>query len=178
MALVKNQPLTGVGNFMRASKGGSPLICSMQFNGHLLMRGFWLYVWRITSEGRCFAYVGRTGDSSSSFASSPFARVAQHLNLKEDAKSNSLVRHLWKNKLDPTKCAFELIAFGPLFPEQESMNMHSEFRDRTAALEAYLANELKTRGLEIMGTHFTRHEPRREDLALVREFLNEKFPKG
>ncbi len=45
---------------------------SMTFDGALLERGFWLYVWRIIEGTRTVLYVGRTGDSSSPNASSPF----------------------------------------------------------------------------------------------------------
>jgi hypothetical protein len=45
-------------------------------DGGVLRRGFWLYVWEViapTREG--FLYVGRTGDSSSANAQSPFNRM-------------------------------------------------------------------------------------------------------
>jgi hypothetical protein len=48
---------------------------AMSFDGALLGRGFWLYVWRITDDSRSALYVGRTGDSSSPHASSPFKRI-------------------------------------------------------------------------------------------------------
>jgi len=51
----------------------------MSFDGHILQRGFWLYVWRIEFEGKQYYYVGRTGDSSSAHVSSPFNRIGQHL---------------------------------------------------------------------------------------------------
>ena len=44
---------------------------AMSFDGALLGRGFWLYVWRITDGSRSVLYVGRTGDSSSPHASYP-----------------------------------------------------------------------------------------------------------
>lgn len=153
----------------------SPRVCSMKFDGHLLSRGFWLYVWRINSEKGEFIYVGRTGDSSSCNASSPFTRVGQHLDSRENAKGNSLTRHLVNEQLDPTLCSFELIAIGQLFPEQTSWGAHCEFRDRTAALEKYLADQLIDRGLHVIGTHHTRHDPHGEDLELINRFLDEHF---
>ena len=37
----------------------------LAFDGALLARGFWLYVWEITpKDGGKVHYVGRTGDSS------------------------------------------------------------------------------------------------------------------
>ena len=68
---------------------------SLAFEGTLLERGFWLYIWdvRRAREER-FLYVGRTGDSSSPNAASPFNRMGLHLNLKHNAKANSLVRQI------------------------------------------------------------------------------------
>ena len=52
----------------------------IRFEGALLQRGFWLYVWEIKPfDGSVFCYVGRTGDSSSHNAQSPFNRMSQHL---------------------------------------------------------------------------------------------------
>ena len=58
------------------------------FDGALLKRGFWLYVCRIAYGRRSVLYVGRTGDSSSPHASSPFTRIGQHLG--ENTRNNSL----------------------------------------------------------------------------------------
>ena len=53
---------------------------TFSFSGSLLQRGFWLYVWQVTTaDGREVLYVGRTGDSSSPHAQSPFNRLSQHL---------------------------------------------------------------------------------------------------
>ena len=52
---------------------------SMKFDGHLLARGFWLYIWEIKGASSHHVYVGRTGDTSSPHAQSPFKRVGQHL---------------------------------------------------------------------------------------------------
>ena len=64
------------------------------FDGALLGRGFWLYVWCITDGDRKVLYVGRTGDSSSPHASSPFKRIGQHLDAGPNAKGNALARQL------------------------------------------------------------------------------------
>lgn len=69
------------------------------FDGQIIQRGFWLYVWRVTSGTTIVFYVGQTGDSSSIFASSPFVRVGRHLDLRPNTKSNSLARHLEIEKL-------------------------------------------------------------------------------
>ena len=153
-------------------------ICRLSFDGHILQRGFWLYVWRITSGRRIVLYVGRTGDSSSDFASSPFVRIGRHLDLRPNAKSNSLARRLAEESLDPTECRFEFIAFGPLFPEQQSTEQHRRFRDRTGALEALLANELRARGYEVIGIHTSRAEPTATDATQLQSFIDDEFPKS
>ena len=62
---------------------------SMTFDGHLLNRGFWLYVWLIKGPQSHHVYVGRTGDSSSPHASSPFKRIGQHLDPGPNAKGSA-----------------------------------------------------------------------------------------
>ncbi len=123
------------------------------FSGAILERGFWLYAWRISNGTRKFFYVGRTGDSSSQFAASPFSRLGQHLDIRANAKANTLLKHVRAQDCDPLKCEYELIAFGPLFPEQPSMELHRKFRDRTALLETSLAQLLLSRGLHVVGVH-------------------------
>lgn len=91
---------------------------SMSFDGHLLERGFWLYVWRIVSPQGVFLYVGRTGDSSSPHAGSPFSRIGQHLDFRPYAKGNALGRRLAAAGVRPAECLFEMLAVGPIFPEQ------------------------------------------------------------
>ncbi|MGA8005125.1 MAG: hypothetical protein WCA17_03415, partial [Burkholderiales bacterium] len=73
----------------------------LSFGGAVLERGFWLYVWRVTNGTKRFLYVGRTGDSSSQFAASPFARIGQHLDLRPKASANMLHRHIRSRGLDP-----------------------------------------------------------------------------
>jgi hypothetical protein len=68
---------------------------SMMFDGHLLNRGFWLYVWDIKGSISHHVYVGRTGDSSSCHASSPFNRIGQHLDPRATAKGNALGMRCW-----------------------------------------------------------------------------------
>jgi hypothetical protein len=126
---------------------------AMSFDGALLGRGFWLYVWRITDGERSVLYVGRTGDSSSPHASSPFKRIGQHLDAGPNAKGNALARQLKKAGLPPEHCTFEMVAVGPLFPEQEDMERHLTFRDQVGALERALADHLRAAGHEVIGNH-------------------------
>ena len=139
----------------------------MSFEGALLERGFWLYLWKISSGSRTVLYVGRTGDSSSPHASSPFRRVGQHLDSKENARGNTMHRQLTKEGLVPESCRFEMLALGPLFPEQVNMDAHKVYRDRAATLERALADHLRDLGHKVIGTH-----PRERPLdgELVRRF--------
>jgi hypothetical protein len=131
----------------------------MEFSGKLLKRGFWLYVWDIKEEKGRHLYVGRTGDSSSPNASSPFRRIGQHLDSGMNAKGNALGRQLKRAGIDPENCTFEMTAIGPIFDEQEDMPRHKPLRDKTAALESGLADELKRRGYKVLGKHPRPVEP-------------------
>ncbi len=126
---------------------------AMRFDGALLGRGFWLYVWRITDGERSVLYVGRTGDSSSSHASSPFKRIGQHLDAGPNAKGNALARQLKRAGLPQERCTFEMVAVGPLFPEQKDMAHHKTYRDQAGALERALADHLRAAGHDVLGNH-------------------------
>ncbi len=131
---------------------------TMEFSGKLLRRGFWIYVWDIRGSSRLL-YVGRTGDSSSPNASSPFRRIGQHLDTSSHAKGNALGKRLKDARVDPETCTFQMTAIGPIFDEQENMDDHRPLMYRTAALEKALAAELKRRGYNVLGTHDCSSEP-------------------
>jgi len=139
-----------------------PSLLEARFDGQILARGFWLYVWKIVSPNRVLLYVGRTGDSSSPNAASPFSRLSAHLQSKETAKGNSMHRRLLAEGVDPTTATFQMAAAGPLLPEQSSFVAHCPYRDRMAAMECELANRLGRTGWDVVGTHGTVHrlEPR------------------
>jgi hypothetical protein len=121
----------------------------LKFNGAVLSRGFWFYVWEITtSDGSLIYYVGRTGDSSSSNAQSPFARMGQHLGF--NANSNVLRRHLEAKGFRPEKCSFRLISHGPILEESASQDDHRNRRDSIAALEKALADAMKAAGYTML----------------------------
>jgi hypothetical protein len=123
----------------------------LNFHGELLDRGFWLYVWDITTpEKRHLHYVGRTGDSSSNNAQSPFNRMGQHLGF--NARNNVLRRSLKSKDIDPGSCLFRLVAYGPILPEATSQEEHTRSRDRIAAMERALALALVEAGYEVMNT--------------------------
>ena len=148
----------------------------MEFDGKLLKRGFWLYVWDIKEDQKRRLYVGRTGDSSSPHASSPFRRIGQHLDTRLNAKGNALGRRLRFEEMNPEFCTFEMTAIGPIFSEQSNMPEHVPFRDQTAALERGLADELKRRGYEVLGTHPKVGVPDPSLMAQVSEKLEPFFP--
>lgn len=149
---------------------------SMSFHGELLQRGFWLYVWDIRTGMERYLYVGRTGDSSSPNAASPFQRIGQHLDSRDNAKGNSLARQLKAVPVDPLACSFDMIAVGPLFPEQETLEAHKPFRDRVGALEEALAQRLRDRGYNVIGTHSSSQTPEPELWREVCRIVDGKFP--
>jgi hypothetical protein len=123
----------------------------LRFDGLLLQRGFWLYVWEVAPpNGARLHYVGRTGDASSINAQSPFARMAQHLGF---AKTSMMLRkHLDARGVNPTTCKFRLIAHGPILPEAEckTWEVHKARRDILAAMERALCEELKAAGYDVL----------------------------
>lgn len=122
---------------------------AITFGGGLLQRGFWLYVWAVTTaNGEQLLYVGRTGDSSSSNAQSPFNRMGQHLGF---ARNSSMLRnHLESRNVDPEQCTFRLIAHGPILHEAANTETHQKHRDVIAAMERQLAEDLADAGYVVM----------------------------
>lgn len=136
---------------MRTGSDQHALDChALEFDGALLKRGFWLYVWRITSAERVFFYVGRTGDSSSDCASSPFIRLGRHLDDKPYARANTLHRNLLKVGVDSIDCHFEFFCVGPLHPEQRTPEDHRHHRDLVSRLEGALHRHFQAKG-EVLG---------------------------
>ncbi|MCJ8350893.1 hypothetical protein [Moritella sp.] len=123
------------------------------FTGKILERGFWLYVWRISAGQKTVWYVGRTGDSSSANAASPFGRLSQHLDLRPSAKANMLAKNLRSSGMVPEDCEYRLLTLGPLFPEQNDFEAHKPYRDIVGKLEAELAYNLSQRELSVLGSH-------------------------
>ena len=125
----------------------------MAFDGEVLERGFWLYVWKIQSEDREVFYVGRTGDSSSPHASSPFNRIGQHLDFRKNAKGNSLAKRLREAGMNPMTSKFSMLAMGPIFPEQPDFEAHKPYRDQMATFELEVADYLKSEDHDVLGIH-------------------------
>lgn len=140
----------------------------MSFQGEVLQRGFWLYVWEIISGSKRYIYVGRTGDSSSAHAASPFNRIGQHLDFRDNAKGNSLAKRLKEVDVNPRTSNFRMLALGPFFPEQATFDEHRPYRDQMATFEFELANYLKTEGYNVLGSHHIGAAVDNEDLDDVK----------
>jgi len=149
---------------------------SLKFSGKLLERGFWLYVWEIvTPKHEAVYYVGRTGDSSSCNAQSPFNRMSHHLGF--NAKSNVLRRRLVNQGIDPERCTFRLIAHGPILKEALTPEGHREPRDITAALEAALAVEMEAAGYAVINAVNCRVPLNKQMFAQVHSAFAKEFPR-
>jgi hypothetical protein len=151
-------------------------LLKLTFSPDLLRRGFWLYVWNISLRtGPNVCYVGRTGDSSSIKAQSPFSRVSGHLGPNKYA--NALRRHLAKHQIEFDDCdQLELVAVGPLFPEAENEAEHRIRRDKTAALERDLCDAMRTVGYRVLNTVSCRIESDPVAWVAIREAFADRFP--
>lgn len=150
---------------------------SFGFPGALTRRGFWLYVCSVeTEDGNEHLYVGRTGDSSSLNAASPFNRMGQHLGFNKNA--NALRRQLVRAGIEPERCSrFEMTAYGPLFAEGTSVEEHRRLRDKIAPLEKALCNELTRAGYTVLNTVSSRKPLDQALWDQVRQAFGERFPR-
>ena len=149
----------------------------VEFDGAFLQRGFWLYVWQVVApDGSEVLYVGRTGDSSSPNAQSPFNRMGQHLGF---VKSSSMLRtHLSKHGVDPQQCRFRMISHGPVLAEASSRLMadHQVLRDRVAAIERQLQLDLSAAGYEVLNVVRSRSPLDLSMYGSIRAAFAEQFP--
>lgn len=126
-------------------------IFTVTLDGGMLRRGFYLYVWEITPpDDEKVLCVGRTGDSSSPNAQSLFNRLGQ--NLGSLATSSMVRNNLEKRGIDPMRCQFRMVGFGPIFDEvpEKTMEAHKPVRDKVAAAEKQLAADLLEAGYDVM----------------------------
>ena len=148
----------------------------VEFSGSILRRGFWIYFWHVTTwNGRKLVYVGRTGDTSSPNAQSPFRRVGQHVDPNPKSKSNALARNLRAKEIDPVSCHFKFTALGPIYEEREDMESHNPIRDNTAALERKAADWFRDRGYEVLGSHPRRRIVDENAWGFIEDELNKRF---
>jgi hypothetical protein len=149
----------------------------LKFHGALLKRGFWLYVWEVvTEDGKTVLYVGRTGDSSSPHAQSPFNRLSQHHGSNKHA--NALRRQLLSAKIEPETCrSFEMVAYGPILPEVKPMDAHRASRDIVAKMEKDLCDALCQAGYEVLNTVNCRHKRDHSQWQSTLDAFAQRFPK-
>src|ERR1035437_145186 len=149
----------------------------LSFSGKSLQRGFWLYVWEVNAaDGRTILYVGRTGDSSSANAQSPYNRMGQHLGSNKN--TNTLRRHLLSVGIDPTPCrTFEMIAYGPILPESATMVDHKPLRNKVAAMEKALCYALRAAGYTVLKSVNSRQKLDDQCWEEVLTAFTERFPK-
>jgi hypothetical protein len=153
-----------------------PSTYDLTFKGELLNRGFWLDVWDIELPDKThICYVGRTGDSSSSNAKSPFNRMSQHPGF--NAKSNVLRRCLNALGIDPAKCMFRLVANGPVLPEMVTHMDHQTNRDQIAALEKALADAMTLAGYDVINKIACRKSLDEKQFSRVWKEFAVHFPK-
>lgn len=145
--------------------------------GAMLARGFWLYVWEVTDRsGKQWLYVGRTGDSSSPNAQSPFSRLSQHLG--SNKRGNALRRNLARVGVDADRCrSFELTCYGPILPECASMDKHGPSRDIMAGLEKGLRDALHAVGYRLLNEVKSRHPIDELKMSEVRKAFAARFSK-
>ncbi len=130
---------------------------SLTFTGALIERGFWLYVWHVACARKSIVYVGRTGDSSSRYAASPFNRLGQHLDVRESASANMLLRHMRGKGMEPTAATYHMVAVGPIYPEQETLDLHRHHRNVVAPMEAALGRHMRGLGYDVVGNTNSKH---------------------
>jgi hypothetical protein len=147
---------------------------TVSLDGAFLARGFWIYVWEVRDpEGSVMLYVGRTGDSSSPNAQSPFNRMGQHLGF---AKNSSMLRnHLQGRDVSPDLCSFRLVAHGPILPEAEDWKSHVIRRDLATAVEKQLAEDCAAAGYDVLNSVASGNELDDELYAPVRAAFTEHF---
>lgn len=147
---------------------------TVSLDGGFLARGFWIYVWEVRDpEGSVMLYVGRTGDSSSPNAQSPFNRMGQHLGF---AKNSSMLRnHLQGRDVSPDLCSFRLVAHGPILPEAKDWKSHVIRPDLAAAVEKQLAEDCAAAGYDVLNSVVSGKELDDELYAPVRAAFTEHF---
>lgn len=152
-----------------------PRLCTLSFDGAMLSRGFWLYVWEITLEnGSTVHYVGKTGDKASGARQSPLNRAFNHLGF--NVNNNALRRHLETARIDPEKCQFRFQAYGPVF-DDTTQKAHGELCDIMSGLEKALAGAMSTAGYAVLNHVSSRMSVNKEQFAKVREAFSVSFPR-
>jgi hypothetical protein len=124
--------------------------------GEVLHKGVWLYIADVKRfNERVFLYVGKTGKKRVPEDTSPWGRLAAHLD--DDAKPyNCLLHHLRNAEIPAEECVFELSCFGPSLVG-DGVSEHDEHEIIEEA-EAQLAERLATAGYPMVGKHARRKQ--------------------
>jgi hypothetical protein len=125
----------------------------IKFFGEVLDKGVWIYVAEVRRYGkRVFFYVGKTGWKQSCEESSPWSRLAAHLDEETaQGKRMPLLYHLRERGVNPDDCTFELSCFGPDLVEQKvAPSVEHEIIQEA---EAQLAARIADAGYEVVGNH-------------------------
>jgi len=122
--------------------------------GEVLSKGVWLYIADVKSYNeRVFLYVGKTGKKHVPEDTSPWGRLAAHLD-DEEKPHNCLLYHLRSHGIPVEECVFELSCFGPdLVGDGVS---EAEEHEIIEEAEAQLADRLKAAGYPVVGNHARR----------------------
>jgi hypothetical protein len=122
--------------------------------GEVLHKGVWLYIADVKRfKERVFLYVGKTGKKRVPKDTSPWGRLAAHL---DDASKphNCLLYHLRNAGIPAEECVFELSCFGPsLVADGVSERDEHEIIEEA---EAQLAERLIAGGYPLVGKHVHR----------------------
>jgi hypothetical protein len=122
--------------------------------GEVLSKGVWLYIADVKRYNeRVFLYVGKTGKKHVPEDTSPWGRLAAHLD-DEEKPYNCLLYHLRNHGVPAEECVFELSCFGPdLVGDGVS---EAEEHEIIEEAEAQLADRLKAAGYPVVGNHARR----------------------
>jgi hypothetical protein len=144
--------------------------------GEVLSKGVWLYIADVKRYNeRIFLYVGKTGKKHVPEDTSPWGRLAAHLD--DDAKPhNCLLYHLRNCGISAEECVFELSCFGPnLVGEGVS---EAEEHEIIEEAEAQLAERLEAAGYPVVGKHTNRVDFENKSRIIVNEIIktiNKKY---
>jgi len=87
-----------------------------------------------------------------------------------------MARQLKSEGINPHDCSFEMIAIGPIFPEQNTFKKHRPYRDKVAALEKAANIYMRDRGYNVLGIHRASRQPDAIIFAKVKKLLDNEFP--
>jgi hypothetical protein len=149
----------------------------LEFDGALVRRGFWLYVFEaIAPAGERLLYVGRTGDSSSFNAQSAYNRFGKHLGTLP--ATNQMRKHLKHRDLDVEYCRYRFLAYGLVLEEAPTKDRDSHYplRDAVAAMEKALADRLTLGGYEVLNKVRSRKPLDEDAFQPVLDAFAEHFP--